>query len=132
MEKKAITFGSFDCLHVGHVEYLRSHIHGALTIGLSTDCFIEKKKGRKPLFNFDERRTALYSLREVDLVLRCDSFKDEQELAKNPEYGIILSSADWPNLFSSLHDSKTVLYPQRHGLISTTEIIRRVRALDNE
>lgn len=45
---KVLTLGTFDCLHYGHARLLeRAAEYGQLTIGVNSDRFVLKYKGRK-------------------------------------------------------------------------------------
>ena len=121
-----ITFGTFDCLHVGHIAML-AKIPGPVDIGLSTDLFAVEKKKRRPLFTFTERSKMLKTLPRIGEIIPCASFEDEQNLAAVKQYRTIYSSEDWPDLFRDFHATKNVVYLPRYQGISTTEIIRRAR-----
>lgn len=67
-----LTIGSFDGLHVGHLELLRLSRRiadgGRLVVGLNRDEFIERYKGRPPVHTFAHRREMLEAL-DVDAVV---------------------------------------------------------------
>jgi glycerol-3-phosphate cytidylyltransferase len=69
------TGGSFDGLHVGHLELLASCRElagpmGRVVVSLNTDSFIERYKGKAPRFNYAARKELLSACRYVDLVVR--------------------------------------------------------------
>ena len=53
-----ITFGTFDLLHIGHINILeRANTLGdKLIVGVSTDKFSLEKKNRKPIYSENERK----------------------------------------------------------------------------
>lgn len=54
-----ITFGTFDLLHIGHINMLNNcKKHGdKLIVGVSSDKLNYKKKNRNPIFNENDRIT---------------------------------------------------------------------------
>lgn len=51
-----LTIGSFDTPHIGHaVLFKRCEELGELTVGVNSDEFIEKYKGKRPIYSFEER-----------------------------------------------------------------------------
>ena len=67
------TGGSFDLPHIGHYNFLRQckelFPDSFLIVALNTDEFIEKFKGRKPLFSYEERKYFLELIEYVDSVV---------------------------------------------------------------
>lgn len=60
------TGGTFDVPHVGHVNFLRECAKlGKVLVALNTDEFVEKYKGQKPVFSFQERYDMLANLEYV-------------------------------------------------------------------
>jgi len=55
-----ITLGVFDVLHAGHLRLLQfcSKL-GNVTVGLNTDEFVVKYKGKPPVMNYKERKDVL-------------------------------------------------------------------------
>lgn len=66
--KKVIAFGAFDGLHSGHLDYFKqARAYGdLLVVSVGTDKNVERIKGKKPLFNQDERLDLVSSCRLVD------------------------------------------------------------------
>ena len=61
--RTVLTIGAFDCLHAGHINlFRRCEEYGELIVGLNSDDFIEKYKGKRPLFSYDERVELLENL----------------------------------------------------------------------
>ena len=63
-----ITFGTFDLLHIGHINILKraKALGTRLVLGVSTDRLNMQKKGIKPIFNQDNRLEIIQSLACVD------------------------------------------------------------------
>jgi glycerol-3-phosphate cytidylyltransferase len=68
--KRVITYGTFDLLHYGHVNFLKraKALGDYLIVGLSTDEF-NKIKGKTCYFTYEQRKLLLEALRAVDLVI---------------------------------------------------------------
>lgn len=53
---KILTLATFDCFHRGHIRFLKKCLSlGETVIGLNTDEFIEKYKGKPPIMTYAER-----------------------------------------------------------------------------
>lgn len=68
------TGGTFDLLHVGHVELLTvcrelAGPSGRVVVGLNRDAFVERYKGRPPVQPYELRAAALRESGLVDLVV---------------------------------------------------------------
>jgi len=61
------TFGTFDLLHAGHINILeRAKTYGTrLVVGISSDAFTFEKKQRYPIYNENDRKHILESLKLV-------------------------------------------------------------------
>jgi len=69
--KKIMVFGAFDGLHPGHLDFFRqAKKHGNfLIVSVGTNRNVEKIKGRRPLFNQDERLELVAACGLVDLAV---------------------------------------------------------------
>ena len=58
---RVLTLGTFDIPHVGHVTFLdkAASLGDELIVGVNSDRFVERYKGERPLFSFDERAELL-------------------------------------------------------------------------
>ena len=60
---EVLTIGTFDTPHIAHaLLFKRCEQLGNLTVGVNSDEFIEKYKGKPPLFTFEERATLIARL----------------------------------------------------------------------
>lgn len=66
--KVVMVFGAFDGIHPGHLDFFRqAKEHGDnLVVSVGLDKNVEKIKGKKPLFNQDERLDLVRQLKIVD------------------------------------------------------------------
>ena len=60
---RILTIGTFDCVHAGHINLLQScKEYGDVVVGVNSDEFIERYKGKPPLFTYKEREELLENL----------------------------------------------------------------------
>jgi glycerol-3-phosphate cytidylyltransferase len=96
---KIYTGGTFDVPHAGHVNFFRQiksmWPNCSLIVSLNTDEFVEKYKGSKALFSYDERLKFLYMTGYVDLVISNVGGEDSKPaiLSVNPD--VIAIGSDW-------------------------------------
>ena len=70
LKMKIITLGTFDMLHAGHMKLFKKCLQlGELTIGLNTDDFIKKFKGKKPIMSYQEREEMIQETGLVECIL---------------------------------------------------------------
>jgi glycerol-3-phosphate cytidylyltransferase len=116
-----ITYGTFDTFHYGHLELLKrcKEYGNRLIVGLSTDEF-NLIKGKKSVFNYNQRKQWLESIRYVDLVIpeTCWNQKDQDIIDHKVDYFII--GDDWKGKFDYLKCN--IIYLPRTEYISSTEI----------
>ena len=90
------TGGTFDILHKGHINLLKSckkisGYDGKVVVGLNTDDFIERYKGNAPYRSYIDRKAVLEACKYVDEVI---PFETEQDLVDmiltiNPDIRIV-------------------------------------------
>ncbi|TWG89371.1 glycerol-3-phosphate cytidylyltransferase [Luteimonas sp. J16] len=121
--KTVITYGTFDILHVGHINLLRRAraLGDRLVVGLSTDEF-NQGKHKSSLLNYENRKAVLESIRYVDEVFPEHTW--EQKVNDIRKYGasIFVMGNDWEGRFDFLSEHCQVVYLPRTEDISTTEI----------
>jgi len=122
---KVITFGTFDLLHIGHINILKNakSLGDELIVGVSTDKFSIEKKNRKPIYNENDRKQILESLKFVDKVFFEESFEKKREYIKKYKADIFVMGNDWEGRFDEFNDICKVVYFDRTPSISTTNLI---------
>ena len=129
-----ITFGTFDVLHIGHINILNkaASLGSKLIVGVSSDKLNFDKKGRNPIYSQSDRVNIIKSLRCVDEVFIEESLDLKCEYIKKMSADLLVMGDDWKGKFDWIKESSAcdVLYLPRTPSISTTEIIEIVKSID--
>ncbi len=131
------TGGTFDCLHVGHVAFLaRSAELGQLTVALNADDFVERYKGKRPVYTYAERESHLTLLPFVHQVVPNFGGEDSRPMIEQVSPDYITIGSDWARrdyyqqmgFDQNWLDERGIalVYLPRLGTISTTEIKQRM------
>ncbi|NLY49330.1 MAG: glycerol-3-phosphate cytidylyltransferase [Clostridiales bacterium] len=121
--KKVITYGTYDLLHVGHINLLRRarELGDYLIVALSTDEF-NAIKNKKAYYSYEDRKTILEAIRYVDKVIPERTWDQKiQDVIEN-DIDIFVMGDDWKGKFDFLKDYCEVVYLPRTEGISTTKI----------
>lgn len=121
--KRVITYGTFDLLHVGHINILRraKALGDYLIVALSTD-EINEFKGKRAYHSYEERKAMLEAIRYVDLVIPEASW-DQKPLDMQKYFvDVFVMGDDWQGEFDYLQKYCEVVYLPRTEGISTTKI----------
>ena len=128
------TNGCFDVLHPGHIELLRraKECGTRLIVGINSDESVRRIKGNdRPLFNQDERKQMLLSLKTVDEVRIFDEATPER-IIREIAPDVLVKGGDWQDgeivgaEFVKERGGTVVTIPLVEGL-STTAIIERLK-----
>lgn len=117
--KKVMVFGAFDGLHPGHLDFFKqAKKHGDfLIVSVGTDKNVEKIKGKKPLFNQDERLDLVSSIKTVNKAILGDEGNFYEHIRREAPDIICLGYDQWANEKEVRDNLKKV------GLVKT-EIVR--------
>ena len=142
---KVYTGGTFDLFHSGHVEFLERcralagsvPSGGRVIVGLNTDKFVERFKGRAPAVPYDERAAVLRACQFVDDVIKNTSDEDSRPTIKLAKPNLLVIGSDWHarDYLTQLgltwewlhHHSITLAYVPRVTPASSTAIRERLR-----
>lgn len=129
VEKRVITFGSFDVFHVGHVNILEraKDLGTYLIVGVSTDKLNFNKKGRYPIFDEQHRFRIVNSLFCVDEVFFEHSLEEKGQYITEHRADLLVMGNDWEGRFDEFKPLCDVRYLPRTDGISTTEILEHIR-----
>ena len=121
--KIILTYGTFDLLHYGHIEYLKKakQMGDFLIVGVSNDKF-NQEKGKNAYFTFEKRKEMISAIRYVDKVIEQSSFEQKKDDILKYNVDILVSSEDWEGKYDYLKDICEVIYLPRYPEISTTQI----------
>jgi len=128
-DRRIVTFGTFDVLHVGHLRILERAraLGGRLIVGVSTDALNIAKKGRAPVFPEAERAAIVAALRCVDEVFLEESLELKREYLLRHRADVLAMGNDWAGKFDEFADICEVVYFDRTPAISTTAVIEKIR-----
>lgn len=121
--KTVITYGTFDILHVGHINLLRRAraMGDKLIVALSTDEF-NSGKHKSSLLDYNNRKVVLEAIRYVDEVIPETHWEQKIPDVQRLNVDIFVMGDDWEGKFDFLKDYCEVCYLPRTADISTTEI----------
>lgn len=137
---KVYTGGTFDIPHLGHLNFFKQvkelFPDSWVCVALNTDDFIERFKGKKPLFSYDERYRFIQMIPGVDYVIENKSGEDSKPTILNVQPNVIVIGNDWLEKdyckqmgfdaqWLREHMISLCYLPYTDG-ISTTEIKRRL------
>lgn len=95
-----LTLGTFDLLHVGHVELLEACRNmagpgGRVVVGLNTDEFVARYKGRPTFQPYAQREELLRACRFVDLVVANLAGEDSKPVIEMVRPDLLAIGDDW-------------------------------------
>ena len=121
--KKVITYGTYDLLHVGHINLLRraKELGDYLIVVLSTDEFnaVKHKTAYHP---YEARKTILEAIRYVDEVIPETCWEQKISDVVDNQVDVFVMGNDWEGKFDFLKEYCEVVYLPRTEGISTTQI----------
>ena len=121
--KKVITYGTYDLLHVGHINLLRRarELGDYLIVVVSSDEF-NAIKGKKAYYSFEDRKKILEAIRYVDEVLPEYTWEQKIDDVVKNNVDVFVMGDDWTGKFDFLKEYCEVVYLPRTEGISTTKI----------
>ncbi|MBS4178108.1 glycerol-3-phosphate cytidylyltransferase [Lederbergia citrea] len=131
--KKILTYGTFDLIHIGHINLLRraKDLGDYLVVGLSTDEFNEEKK-KESYHSYEDRQIILESIRFVDEVIPEYSWDQKIKDVLDHNIDIFVMGDDWKGHFDFLEKHCEVIYLPRTLGISTSKIKTDLHSVTND
>lgn len=121
--KKVITYGTYDLLHVGHINLLRRarELGDYLVVVLSSDEFnaIKHKTAYHP---YEDRKVILEAIKYVDEVIPEYTWEQKIQDVVDNKIDVFVMGDDWKGQFDFLKEYCEVVYLPRTDGISTTKI----------
>lgn len=121
--KTVITYGTFDILHVGHINLLKraKALGDKLIVAISSDEF-NASKHKSALLSFENRKAVVESIRYVDMVIPETNWEQKITDVAKYDVDIFVIGDDWEGKFDFLKEYCEVVYLSRTDGISTTQI----------
>lgn len=121
--KKVITYGTYDLLHVGHINLLRRarELGDYLIVVLSSDEF-NAIKHKTAYHSYEDRKIILEAVKYVDEVIPEYNWEQKVSDVVDNQVDIFVMGDDWKGEFDFLKDYCEVVYLPRTEGISTTKI----------
>lgn len=126
-----LTYGTFDLLHIGHINLLRraKNLGDRLIVALSTDEFNRVEKNKICTNNYADRKVILESLRFVDLVIPEENWEQKTTDVDKYNVDVFVIGDDWKGHFDYLKAKCEVVYLPRTANISTSGIKNLIMAI---
>lgn len=127
-DKRVITFGTFDLLHIGHLNIIEraAALGDKLVVGISSDELNFSKKRRYPICNYEQRSRLIKALKGVTEIFKEESLEQKRDYILEHKADILVMGDDWEGKFDFLKDVCEVVYLPRTPTISTTELIEKI------
>lgn len=121
--KKVITYGTYDLLHMGHINLLKraKALGDYLLVVLSTDEF-NALKHKTAYHSYEDRKSILEAIRYVDEVIPETCWEQKISDVVDNHIDIFVMGDDWEGQFDFLKEYCEVVYLPRTDGISTTKI----------
>ena len=131
-KKIVLTCGSFDLLHIGHINLLKraKQLGDCLIVGLSIDSLIKAHKEYSPILTYKQRKLALEAIRYVDKVVPQTKLIDINQF-KELSADLFVIGDDWKNRtdiegLNWLKKNKKVKFIPYTKELSTTKIKNKI------
>lgn len=129
-ERVVLTYGTFDLLHVGHLNLLErlGALGTQLIVGVSTDEF-NAAKGKRTVIPFEDRARLVTALKCVDVVIPENSWEQKRLDIQKYDVDVFGMGSDWSGKFDDLKDACDVVYLDRTEGVSSTALKSALRLL---
>lgn len=121
--QRAITYGTFDLFHIGHLRLLEriANLASEVIVAVSSDEF-NTLKGKYCAIPFENRRDIVSALKMVTFVIREDSW--DQKISDIQKYNcdLFVMGDDWTGKFDFLKQYCDVIYLPRTAGVSSSSI----------
>lgn len=120
---RAITYGTFDLFHIGHLRLLEriANMADEVIVAVSSDEF-NALKGKHCTISFEDRRDIVAALKMVTTVIREDCWEQKIPDVQNYNCDLFVMGSDWEGKFDFLKPYCDVIYLPRTAGVSSTQI----------
>jgi len=125
----AITYGTYDLFHIGHVNLFRriKERYDILVVAVSTDEF-NASKGKRSAVPFADRIEMVRACRHVDLAIAEGGWgQKETDIVRYGADAMVMGS-DWTGHFDGLKALCDVVYLPRTEGISSSDLKRHIQS----
>lgn len=124
----AITYGTFDLFHIGHLRLLEriSELADRVVVAVSSDEF-NALKGKKCTISYENRRDIVAALKMVDNVIEENCWEQKIEDIRREKCDLFVMGDDWKGKFDFLKSECSVVYLPRTLGVSSSEIKECIR-----
>jgi glycerol-3-phosphate cytidylyltransferase len=126
---RAITYGTFDLFHIGHLRLLEriANLADEVIVAVSSDEF-NKLKGKNCTISFEDRRDIVAALKMVTMVIREDNWEQKIPDIQKYKCDLFVMGSDWEGKFDFLKPYCDVIYLPRTAGVSSTQIKQDIQA----
>lgn len=124
----AITYGTYDLFHIGHVKLFRriKERWDFLVVAVSTDEF-NASKGKRSAVPFEDRIELVRACRYVDLAIAESNWEQKaQDIQRHGAQAFVMGD-DWLGRFDELKALCEVVYLPRTQGVSSSELKQHIR-----
>lgn len=125
----AITYGTYDLFHIGHVNLFRriKERYDVLIVAVSSDTF-NAVKGKRSAVPFEDRIEMVRACRHVDLAIAEDGWgQKETDIVRYGADAMVMGS-DWTGHFDTLKSLCEVVYLPRTEGVSSSDLKRHIQS----
>lgn len=128
--KKVITYGTFDLLHIGHINILKraKALGDYLIVAVSTDEF-NLGKDKVCTISYEDRAEILRAIRYVDEVIPEKEWAQKVSDVVSNKVDTFVMGDDWAGKFDELKAHCDVVYLPRTEGVSTTFIKSELKSV---
>lgn len=121
-KRKVITYGTFDLLHMGHINILRRAKERGdyLVVAVSSDEF-NKLKHKEAYYSYEDRKAILEAIKYVDEVIPEHNWGQKVKDVQKHDIDVFVMGDDWKGEFDFLKEYCEVVYLARTSGVSTTK-----------
>ena len=134
MNKRGITFSSFDLFHSGHVAMLKEAKYNCdyLMVGLQTDPTIDRPEKNKPIQSVFERYVQLEGCKYIDEIVPYETEKDLIDILLTYDINVRFIGEEYrTNEFTGkqlcVDKGIEIYYNKRQHTFSTTNLRTRIK-----